>query len=437
MSLSGTVAERERSAHVDRALITTFMANVPAAVFFKDRNSRFIAVSMAQVRRFGRKSANEVIGRTDFDFFSPVHAWPAYEDEQEIMRSGVALRGKLEREVWPDGRVTWSMTDKLPLHNNQGTIIGTFGISRDVTQKREMEIALEKARKELVDMSRVAGMAEVATGVLHNVGNVLSSLNVSASVIATGLRQSKAPNLAKLAELLREHQGTLGDFLTNDPKGKRIPEYLASLAQHTAEERARLMREIVELQKNVDHIREIVSMQQAYATSVGVAEPLDAAMLMDDALRMNSGALLRHHVQVTREFRFAPPVFAERGKVLQILVNLIRNAKYACDDSKAAEKHVSLRVEPVERDDGGDSSGSVDRVRLIVQDNGVGIPQGNLTRIFAHGFTTRANGHGFGLHSAANAAREMKGSLTVHSAGPGQGATFTLELPAAAAVSVE
>jgi signal transduction histidine kinase len=200
-----------------------------------------------------------------------------------------------------------------------------------------------------------------------------------------------------------------------------VPDFLRSLARHTVEERSRLTQEIAALQKNIDHIKEIVSMQQAYATTAGVVEPLDPAMLMEDALRISADALARRDVHIVRDFKFVPAMLGERGKVLQILVNLIRNAQFACEEGPAPQKTIVLRI-----DTAGDDS-----IRLIVEDNGVGIPAENLTRIFGHGFTTRANGHGFGLHSSANAAREMKGALTVHSAGPGKGATFTLQLPAA------
>jgi C4-dicarboxylate-specific signal transduction histidine kinase len=186
--------------------------------------------------------------------------------------------------------------------------------------------------------------------------------------------------------------------------------------------RDRMVQETTALQKNIDHIKEIVSMQQTYATMVGVVEPLDPHVLMEDALRMNVGALLRHEVDVTRDFQFVPAVVGEKAKILQILVNLIRNAKFACDETGQPGKLITLRVQ---------AGLTPDRVRLMVSDNGVGIPPENLTRIFGHGFTTRAHGHGFGLHSAANAAREMKGSLTVQSEGRGKGATFTLELPVA------
>jgi C4-dicarboxylate-specific signal transduction histidine kinase len=271
----------------------------------------------------------------------------------------------------------------------------------------------------------MAGMAEVATGVLHNVGNVLNSLNVSASVIENGLRMSKAESLVKIAALLRENHSNVAAFLTVDPKGKRIPEFLESLARHAIDERDRLLKEITDLQKNIDHIKDIVSMQQTYATMAGVVEPLDPVMMMEDSVRMNAGALVRHEVQVMRDFQFCPPILGEKSKVLQILVNLIRNAKYACDEAGQPGKLVTLRIQPAL---------TPDRVCLMVKDNGVGIAAENLTRIFGHGFTTRKNGHGFGLHSSANAAREMKGSLTVHSDGLGAGATFTLELPAASAL---
>ena len=411
----------ERPPLSHRALVAAFLASVPDNVYFKDRSSRFIAVSDSLVRYHHRQSAADFIGKTDFDLFSPEHAAPACEDEQSIIRTGTPVLGKLEKEVWADGRVSWVVSNKLPLRDETGAIIGTFGLSKNVTSTRAMQASLDKAKRDLLDASRSAGMAEVATGVLHNVGNVLNSLNVSTNVIATGLRQSKAESLAKIAALLREHRADLGGFLAHDPKGKLIPEFVASLARHTLDERARLLAEIAALQGDIDHIKEIVTMQQAYATMVGVTEPLDPVALVEDSLRMNAGALFRHEVRVVRDFASVPYVFGEKGKVLQILVNLIRNAKYACDDGGAAEKILTLRI----------AAAGDDRVQLIVRDNGVGILPENLTRIFGHGFTTRKNGHGFGLHSSANAAREMKGSLAARSDGPGRGATFVLELPAA------
>lgn len=402
-------------------LFRTLLSGVQEYIYFKDRESRFIALSDSLVRAFGKTSSSEVIGCTDFDFYAEAHARPAFEDEQTVIRTGEPMYNKLEKEYWPTGRITYVLTTKLPLRDANGTIIGTYGLSKDVTAQKQLELELERANRELIETSRAAGMAEVATGVLHNVGNVLNSLNVSASVIATGLRQSKTESLNRLAALLNEHSADLGTFLTNDPKGKRVPEFLGSLANHAQQERDRLLLEFEGLQKHIDHIKEIVAMQQAYATMVGVVEALDPVALVEDAIRMNSGALVRHEVRVVRDFQPAPKIIGEQGKMLQILINLIRNAKYACDEGGTADKVITLRIRP--RDS--------NRVQIVVQDNGVGIPAENLAKIFQHGFTTRQTGHGFGLHSAAKAARDMKGSIVAESAGPGQGASFIIELPAA------
>jgi PAS domain S-box-containing protein len=415
------LSARDERKMLEFALVTAFLENIPDGVYFKDRNSRFIAVSRSKAIRHGYPQAADLVGKTDADFFSEAHAARARLDEENIMRTGTPILSKVEKITWPDGRSTWARSSKLPLRTEEGRIIGTFGMSQDITAAKEMEAALEKANKEIMDASRMAGMAEVATGVLHNVGNVLNSLNVSATVIATGVRQSKADSLARVSALLREHAGHLADFLANDPKGRLVPDFLESLARHGAEERVRLLQEIDSLQKNIDHIKEIVSMQQAYATMVGVVEPLDAAMLMEDSIRMNSAALVRHHVSLVRDFQPVPAVFAERGKVLQILINLIRNAKYALDEGRSDDRTITLRVQP----------GESGFVRFVVQDNGVGIARENLNRIFNHGFTTRQHGHGFGLHSSALAAKEMHGAISVASDGPGQGAAFILELPVA------
>jgi PAS domain S-box-containing protein len=402
----------------------SFLENVPDNVYFKDRNSRIIAVSASYARYMGAADAATLVGKTDFDLFAEHHARPAFEDEQHIIRTGQPMLGKLEKEVWPDGRVTWVLTNKLPLCDRDGATVGTYGVSRDVTDSKRLEEDLETARKDLLDAARLAGMAEVATGVLHNVGNVLTSLNVSNNVIATGLREIKTESLVKIVGLLAEHAGHLGEFLTRDPKGKLVPTFLASFAKHLAAEQARLLLEVESQQKNIDHIKEIVTMQQSYATTAGVVEPLSPVMLMEDSLRMNSGALVRHEVTVVREFAPVADVIGERGKVLQILINLIRNAKYALDECPDRTRKMTLRLE----------AGPAGTVRFIVKDNGVGIPPDNLARIFSHGFTTRVKGHGFGLHSSILAAREMRGTLTASSDGAGHGATFVLELPIAEAV---
>ncbi len=323
-----------------------------------------------------------------------------------------------KRYVHADGSVHWTV---LAVHLYAGgnrEEIQEISTLVDITEHKQAELRLEESHRQLLELSRQAGMAEVATDVLHNVGNVLNSVNVSATLVADQVRDSKLSNLPKLGDMLVAQAGDLAEFLTNDPKGRMIPSYLLTLAGELSAERTVIVQELEYLRKNIEHIKEVVAMQQTYARVTGVTETLELAELADDALRMNSGGIVHQGVEVIREFEPVLSVTVARHAVLQILVNLVRNATNACVESGRADRRMTVRI-----------SRHGDRVRLAVVDNGVGIAAENLTRIFALGFTTRKEGHGFGLHSSALAAKELGGSLSAQSLGPGLGSTFVLELP--------
>ena len=278
---------------------------------------------------------------------------------------------------------------------------------------------LKDTQSELLDTARLAGMAEIATNVLHNVGNVLNSVNISADLVSRKLRSSKAQGLGKAMQLINAHPGDLGTFLTQDEKGKLLPGYLNQLVEAIALEQNSMTDELAQLTKSVDHIKDIVATQQSYAGANNLTEPLHISELLEDALRMNSGALTRHHVTVIKEYNDVPQVMGDKHRLLLILINLISNAKYAMSDLSNRPRQMTLGVKIVE-----DAT-----LQISVKDDGEGIAPENMTRIFAHGFTTRKEGHGFGLHSCALAAIEMNGHLSAHSDGPGKGALFTLQIP--------
>jgi signal transduction histidine kinase len=324
----------------------------------------------------------------------------------------------LEQTVFADGTFLWNMTTKVPWRNKNGEIIGTFGTSKEISDLKKAETKIEAVHKQLLETSRLAGMAEVATNVLHNIGNVLNSVNVSATLVLDNTRKSKISWLARSVALLEEHAADLGAFLTTDSKGRQLPAFLSQVAGQLAREQEQTLNELELLRQNIEHIKEVVAMQQSYAKISGITETIQLSDLVEDALRMNIGALDRHQIELVRDYHELPPITVERHKILQILVNLIRNAKYACDDTGRKDKKITLQLTPAEHG-----------VQFAIIDNGIGIPPENLTRIFDHGFTTRKGGHGFGLHSGALTARELGGSLTVHSEGLGRGATFFLRLP--------
>lgn len=284
-------------------------------------------------------------------------------------------------------------------------------------QERTKE--LRQAQSELMTTARQAGMAEIATNVLHNVGNILNSVNVSADLIGSTLHKSRVQGLSRGMQLMNEHAADLAHFLVHDEKGKILPGYLNGISQTLVQEQQGMLKELELLTRSIDHIKDVVATQQSYAGGGSIVEPVQISDLVEDALRMNGVSLARHGVTVVKEFAQVPEALLDRSRVLQILVNLISNAKNAMAGMSPGSHKITLRVEPV-----GDST-----LRVSVMDVGEGIPAENLTRIFSHGFTTRKTGHGFGLHSCALAVSQMGGTLSAHSDGPGRGATFTLELP--------
>ena len=323
-----------------------------------------------------------------------------------------------------DGRTLWLLECGQPSADAEGRPL-LRGILQDITARRLAAAEMEHLHRELVEASRRAGMAEVATGVLHNVGNVLNSVNVSCSLIAESLTKSRLSNLARTAEILRSEQRRLVDFLTQDQRGRLLPRYLGQLASGLAAEHESLRTEVARLAAGIDHLREIVRLQQDAAVEPDRDELVPLKDAVEHALLLCGDAIVREGITLHRHFPAGDPaIVGHRHRLIQIIVNLVRNAAAALADNPPGLRRVDIAIAP-----------AGDRLRLTVRDNGAGIPAAHLTRIFSHGFSTRRDGHGFGLHSSALAARRLGGDLTAASAGPGTGAVFTLDLPAAHADS--
>jgi len=410
----------------NQTLLAAVIAELPLALLACDVTGQVTHYNCAAVELFGIPPETAAAqARSVYPVTSQVYqldgTTPVPPEDRPL---ACALRGEEISDVelivvTPQGIARKALSSARRLVGPAGQALGAVVVVQDITERRLAEQELEQVHKQLLVASRQAGMAEVATNVLHNVGNVLNSVNVSASLIAEGIRKSKGAGLARAAALMTEHAHDLATFLAG-AQGKHLAPYLQGLAADLVGERDSATAELSALRSNVDHIKEIVAMQQSYAKRRGVIDTLDVRMMVEDSLRMNEGAFSRHGVVLSRDFEDVPPIQVDKHKVLQILVNVIRNAKYACDEAKAGEKRVTVRIRATS-----------DSALISVIDTGVGIPKENLNRIFNHGFTTRPDGHGFGLHSSALAAKELGGSLHAESAGPGQGATFTLTLPLA------
>ncbi|HSM69429.1 MAG TPA: HAMP domain-containing sensor histidine kinase, partial [Xanthomonadales bacterium] len=230
---------------------------------------------------------------------------------------------------------------------------------------------------------------------------------------------SRVSGLAQVVEMLKEHDADLAGFFSDNPKGRQLVGYLAKLSGTLLAEQADIVDELTFLDKNIEQVKEIVSMQQAYTMVAGASDLVDIRQLVEDSLRMEQRGLNRHGVRVIREFEPLPPFIVDKYKVMQILVNLLENAIHACSKVAVEDRRLTLRI-----------SGNEDWVDMEVIDTGSGLDPEHQAQLFNFGFTGREGGHGYGLYSGLLAAQEMGGNLSVHSDGLGHGASFTLSLPA-------
>ncbi len=301
----------------------------------------------------------------------------------------------------------------LKMLNEISYLIG-LSIAKDNIQQKNTEL-----NQQLTYAARKAGMEEVATSVLHNVGNVLTSVNVSVNLLREGFRNSKITDFINVAKLIQEHENDLDIFLKNDSKGKLLPKYLLKLAECWQMEYEAAFEEIGSLANNVDHIKKVVKMQQMLSRSVEIVETISITELLEESLSLNAFACEHSNITIEKEYMYRPILTLDRIKLLQIFVNIIRNAIDSLIEHPIERKVLTLRV------------GIKDEETIEVQiaDNGVGIDPQHLVKIFSYGFTTKKEGHGFGLHASSIAIQEMGGELKASSQGLGKGAIFTLTIP--------
>jgi PAS domain S-box-containing protein len=370
-----------------------------------------------------------------------------HKDDQQQVRgqldkctAGEKVEPLEYRIIRKDGALRW-VKSTIVQHFDKGGCLDSFDcLLRDITERKnaetEMKIAKEKAEetqakleklnlqleityKKLMETAHSAGMAEVAADVLHNVGNTLNSINVSAATIAEKLSKSEIGDLSKLAELLCAHSGDLADFLKNDPQGKHIPTYLSELSKHLSQQQNETIEKLSAIIKNVKQVKDIIKMQQSYT---GIDKHQDCVLLnelIENAIEINNAGLQRQNIEVIREYEDIGNILIDRQRCLQALVNLIDNA--ACSLSISGKDLKILKIRTVR-------AGS-SKLRIEICDNGIGMAASDLNKIFDRGYTTKQTGGGFGLHSSLLAVRDMQGTITAQSGGRGEGATFIIELP--------
>ena len=295
---------------------------------------------------------------------------------------------------------------------------------QDARDKLEIRVKqrtaeLEKMHEQLLETARRAGMAEVATSVLHNVGNILNSINVSTDLINERLRRSELADLNRALAILDEHQNDLESFIAKDPKGKHLAPYLIAAGHELKNEQTELVELSKSLAENISHIKSIVAMQQSYTQVSGLNETVSLPELIEDIIEMHASSLQKYGIRLIRRYDDVQEITVDKHRLAQILINLLKNAKESLIERNSSDAALTIQLKKK----------GPDRVIIIVKDNGIGIRRENLNKIFTYGFTTKEAGHGYGLHSCANLAGEMGGSMSRYSEGENKGAIFTVELP--------
>lgn len=309
--------------------------------------------------------------------------------------------------------------EKQLKRRKQELIFANEGLKKQVDERRHTEAQLKHAQAALVESSRQAGMAEIATGILQNIGNMLNSLNLSLNTIEKRLGTNKAnQNLERLAKLIEENRGQ-PTFLSEDPKGQKVPEFLHKLAHNIAEENRQNSHYIQDMAVNIDHLKDIVSAQQNYAKVAGVVERLDLEETIRQTLKLSEHSINRQNLVVEVHVEDCPPIQSERPKLQQILLNLLQNAQWACAENAQSIGRIVVTAFAAE-----DA-----HVAIEVKDNGLGIDAENLNKVFYHGFTTQEDAKGLGLHTAETLTKQLHGTIEAFSEGNLQGATFRITLP--------
>lgn len=304
---------------------------------------------------------------------------------------------------------------ELNYHQGQQSIRQYILILNDISHRKRNEDRMKKLNQKLINTSRQAGIAEIATSILHSVGNVLNSVNTSVSMLQQGLEQNKISGLQKAAEMFKQEGANL---FQPHGKGPQLVEYLEAVVSQLDKDKNISLSEVASLKQNVSHIAEIVSAQQKFSGKSGLIENLNVSELIEEALNINVVSLENNQVTVERNYHSPLEIMGDRSKIMQILVNLIRNANEAMMTKTNHPATIEIAADIIEH-----------RITISVKDNGHGIGDENMRKMFRYGFTTKQDGHGFGLHSCALAAKEMHGDLVVESDGVDQGALFKLELP--------
>lgn len=375
----GQFIERKKAQQAlkhEQFLLRTLMDNLPDRIYFKDAQSRFLRNSRAHLQRFGLTEQREALGKSDFDFFTEEHARQAFEDEQRLMKTDAPITVE-EKETWPDGSVSWALSTKMPLRDEQGRIAGTFGISRDITDRKRAEEAMRLAKEAAEAANRTK--SQFLANMSHELRTPLNSVIGFAGI----LLKNKGGNLS----------ATELNFLDRiQANGKHL------LA---------LINEILDLSKI-----------EARKVELQIA-PVALDVLVKETIAQQEGLVRDRPVELRADIPpGVAPIPADADKLRQVIINLIGNALKFTERGSVTVRVVTLPDDPRP-------------VRIDVVDTGIGIPKEKLGVIFEAfqqadaGTARKYGGTGLGL-TISQALCQLMGFHIEVASTVGQGSNFSV-----------
>jgi len=309
-------------------------------------------------------------------------------------------------------------------------------VAKDITGRkqaeneiRELNLQLEKrvideraklqsAREEIIRKEHKSELADITSATLHNVKNILNSVKISTESIGEIISSGSINSLRKANDILGEQVENLEEFICNNDKGKKLMHYYLKLGDSFDTEEKESRIHLNRLLAKVDAIEKIVTAQQGYSGKLE-KEIVDITHVVEDALTMLANSIEGYHIQIVKDFSHVTEVRVLKTKLMHILINLIKNAIEAMNEIPADKRVLRISTEQ-----------TANGVCLKINDKGCGIQEEDIHKMFRYGFTTKEDGHGFGLASCAAYLEEMDGEISVESEGNGKGSTFTMTLMA-------
>ncbi len=401
----------------EKYYLDSLMDNMPDAIYFKDKESKFLRVSKYMVSKHLAEhpdaSVNDLIGKSDFDFNDEVHAKEAYEDEMEIQRTQKPKIDYIEKETKDDGTEKWVATTKLPLINTQGEVVGTFGISRDVTKLKMLEKQQHEAN---LDKAVAQGKFEIASEVMHDIGNAVVGFGSYLTRIKRLQEQGNYENLKNLINFFEEQKTSIANAI-GQQKADAVINMLSGIAQTQNNNKEEITKSITEQLNIIANIEEILNIQRQYITGHESKERKQANLknIIDDSLSMLFSAIDKTAVDISVNITDnLPSIKGDRTKLMQLLLNVVKNSLDAIEEN-TTEKNISI-----------DAYTEANKLILRIKDNGRGFDSATAGQLFNRGFTTKANGTGQSLYNCKTIVESHEGTIAITSDGPGKGTLTTI-----------